>query len=622
MNKKELADKIRNATGFSNDEKSALLELVNRTKKYGLVWEDKSEDVHEQLRTHIPVLKEVKEKALIYDPAVEPTVRHSQTAELFTTSEESDLPPKTAQKIPNHIIIESDNLHALVALQYSHAGKIDFIYIDPPYNTGNKDFKYNDTYVDKEDSYRHSKWLSFMHKRLSLAKKLLTEKGVIFVSIDDNEAAQLKICLDEIFGNDSFVSQIIWVSKTGSSDAETLDNITEYILVYVKSEQKVFAKNYSTFDINRYKLKDVHYSERGPFYLDNLDRGGLNYSDSMNFGVRGPGGLMLFPNGRTEFAQDGWTWKWGAEKVQWGIENDFIEIMPSKKKKSGWAIKYKNYLLVDNEGNKVLQSTPIKNLIDDVKTGDGAADLKKIFHNQVFKYSKPTNVIKKVISAYIKRNNFTVLDFFAGSGTTLHAVMELNSEDGGNRQCILVTNNENNICEEVTYERNKRVIQGYTTPKGNRVEGLRKNNLRYFKTELLDREQNLRNFKELTKQSTDLLRIKEDCYEEVSIKSLRPEITRLFKNADIYMMIIYDDRYIDDCIPVIKSLDKKAKVYVFAYGQYPYTDDFEEVLDKIELCAIPDAIYEAYLPVLPPRKGTEPSTNEEPEEENIFGEGE
>lgn len=172
MNKKELYNKILQLDGLTNEEKSELLGLLRKQKKYGLVWEDKPEDVEERLRDELPVLVEDTSKALI--------------------STETDA--------PNHILIEGDNLEALTTLAYTHEGKIDVIYIDPPYNTGNKDFVYNDKFVDKEDSYRHSKWLSFMSKRLRIAKQLLSDKGMIFISIDDNEQAQLKLLCNDLFG--------------------------------------------------------------------------------------------------------------------------------------------------------------------------------------------------------------------------------------------------------------------------------------------------------------------------------------------------------------------------------------------------------------------------------------
>ena len=189
VNKQELIGKIHGIEGLSNEEKSALIELLKTHKKYGLVWEDKPEDVEERLREELPILTEVKERAII--------------------SEDSEA--------PNHILIEGDNLEALTALTYTHAGKIDVIYIDPPYNTGNKDFVYNDTFVDSEDSFRHSKWLSFMSKRLRIAKRLMSDKGVLFISIDDNEQAQLKLLCDEIFGAENYISSIPWHSRVDSN---------------------------------------------------------------------------------------------------------------------------------------------------------------------------------------------------------------------------------------------------------------------------------------------------------------------------------------------------------------------------------------------------------------------
>ena len=176
IDKAELISKLQTLEGLTNEERSSLIGLLREHKKYGLVWEDKPEDVEERLRDSLPVLREVKDKAIL--------------------SDEPDA--------PNHILIEGDNLEALTALSYTHEGKIDVIYIDPSYNTGNKDFIYNDSYVDSEDCYRHTKWLSFMSKRLKIAKKLLSDKGVIFISIDDNEQANLKLLCDEVFRRNKF----------------------------------------------------------------------------------------------------------------------------------------------------------------------------------------------------------------------------------------------------------------------------------------------------------------------------------------------------------------------------------------------------------------------------------
>lgn len=210
MNKTELYNKIVQLDGLTNEEKSELLGLLRKQKKYGLVWEDKPEDVEERLRDELPVLIEDAMKAIISDDA----------------------------NAPNHILIEGDNLEALTSLAYTHEGKIDVIYIDPPYNTGNKDFVYNDCIVDKEDSYRHSKWLSFMNKRLRIAKQLLSDRGVIFISIDDNEQAQLKLLCDEVFGNNNFITNIIWQSTAGSNTGNEIVTTTEYVLVYTANRSK------------------------------------------------------------------------------------------------------------------------------------------------------------------------------------------------------------------------------------------------------------------------------------------------------------------------------------------------------------------------------------------------
>ena len=224
MDKELLIAKIRESLELTNDEKSDLLGLLRSHKKYGLVWEDKPEDVAERLREELPILTEVKERAII-----------------------SDNPDA-----PNHILIEGDNLEALNALAYTHEGKIDVIYIDPPYNTGNKDFIYNDKYVDGEDSYRHSKWLSFINRRLQIAKRLLSDRGVIFVSIDENEVAQLRILGDEIFGSNNFVGQWNWFkSATPPALSKKIKRTIEYVLCWChyrndekfKGVQKVSSSN-------------------------------------------------------------------------------------------------------------------------------------------------------------------------------------------------------------------------------------------------------------------------------------------------------------------------------------------------------------------------------------------
>ena len=576
MNKNELANKIRGIDGLTNDEKSALIELLRKQKKYGLVWEDKPEEVEERLREELPVLIEDTGKAII--------------------SEDADA--------PNHILIEGDNLEALTALAYTHEGKIDVIYIDPPYNTGNKDFVYNDQFVDKEDSYRHSKWLSFMSRRLRIAKRLLSDKGVIFISIDENELGQLKVLGDEIF-NDNFVGQWNWFkSSTPPALSKKIKRNIEYILCWQSSEnnekfkgvQKVsksndpFTKPQNTFkellfpkDSITCKLPDGIY-DAGTYGTDKFPNELLN-----NLVVRN-GKNANAVRFRNRFV-------WVQETLNENINNGlYVELS-------------KSLVLSYKRGNYSPEVPP--NFIDasvGVDTTENAGrQLMDIFNDtKVFDYPKPLSLIKYLLNfSYGKK--LTILDFFAGSGTTLHATMQLNAEDGGKRKCILVTNNENHICEEVTYERNKRVIQGYITPKGEKVPGLTGNTLRYYRTDFISRDRTPRNMRALVAASTDLLCIKNDIYKEAKLagRNINPKIARYFAEGGRSMLVIYDERAISAIVEILETVEpskEKIKVYVFSAGSYAYDDEFEEVADKVQLCALPDAIYQAYQKVLPKRR--------------------
>lgn len=242
-------------------------------------------------------------------------------------------------------------------------------------------------------------------------------------------------------------------------------------------------------------------------------------------------------------------------------------------------------------------------------TQDGTKDITNIFGEKAFGFPKPLSLIKyllKISNPHYK--SLSILDFFAGSGTTLHATMQLNAEDGGHRKCILVTNNENNICEEVTYERNKRVIQGYTTPKGEEVEGLHNNTLRYYRTNFLSRDKSVKNMRQLVRLATDMLCIKNDVYTEAEFcgKKINPNIARYFDNGQgNRMLVIYEERAISLLVQLMAQTEDdgiKTMVYVFSPGADPYTDDFEDVAERVKLCALPSAIYEAYKRVLPKRK--------------------
>ena len=270
-----------------------------------------------------------------------------------------------------NLFIEGDNLEVLKLLQRSYYNKVKMIYIDPPYNTG-KDFIYPDNYSESLDTYLqytdqksskgkkfstnqetdgrfHSKWINMMYPRLFLARNLLKEDGVIFISIDDNEVTNLRKICDEIFGEENFISSIIWRKKTGAQDSVSLATVTEYILVYVKntdSLESIFSRNMQSYDINRYKLSDKYVKARGKYYIDNLDRGSLRYSDSLNFPITCPDGKITYPKGRKIFTKEGWTWIYSKKKVKWAIENNFIEFRKSHTKESGWSVCYKNICML------------------------------------------------------------------------------------------------------------------------------------------------------------------------------------------------------------------------------------------------------------------------------------
>jgi len=622
MNKTDLIQKVKALDGLSQDERAYLINLVNTKKKYGLVWEDKPEDVEEQLRENLPVLKEAKDKAIV-----------------------------NGEDYPNHILIEGDNLHALTALSFTHECNIDVIYIDPPYNTGNNDFKYNDNYVDKEDSFRHSKWLSFMHKRLEIAKRLMSKHGVIFISIDDNEVNQLKLLCDEVFQPINFLGLLPTVMNLkGNQDQFCFAGTHEYTLVYSKLKSS-FQPNQFDFDAEELEVWDE--DNIGPF------KKGAPLRATGTEANREDRPLMFYPilvdvnNNVSTISKEEHSFIYNNSTKL--FDDSHLEDIIKKYKKIGYDIVLPNVdsdqfgrwrwgyndntisrlsydVIVTRTKNGIslykkqrpelgeLPSKKPKTIFyrPEYSSGNGTAQLKDIMNAKVFNNPKPVDLIKDIITISTSKKNATILDFTAGSGTTLHAILELNNSKGFQHKGILITNNENNICEEITYERNKRRINGYTNVKGQNISGLINNNLRYYKCEFVSRESSLKNRKELTLLATELLCIKEACYNEQKIKIKQ---AKLFANASVTLLILFDDNVIPDAVELIKGMDSSAiiKVYVFSMGSDPYTEDFAEVLDRVTLCALPDAIYKAYQNVLPKKKRTVPlmeEVSETPTNEN------
>ena len=594
IDKTALAQKINALEGLDAETKSQLLELLHERKRYGLIWEEKEEDVEERLRNELPVLQEVKERAIIAD----------------------------APEAPNHILIEGDNLEALTTLSYTHENQIDVIYIDPPYNTGNKDFVYNDSYVDKEDGYRHSKWLSFMNKRLSKSKSLLRDNGVIFISIGSDEVAQLTLLCNEIFGEDNQIAIVSRVQKRGNGKGTHFSPAVDYVLAYANNKSCVsrfFAPNTSDFPV-----LETEGERAGEYYecTKSLYQGSLDSRPNQRYYIECPDHSFIIPPGNIfpDEVRDAayvkpndnndkcWRWSWDSY-----LKQKHLLVFKKVKKstlvdengnQSKWNVYTKRYQKDAEEKGKVPP-----NYIDDCINSLGTSRLGELSLD--FSFSKPCELLKKLVNYTNKGKDILILDFFAGSGTSLDATMQLNAKDGGHRQCILVTNNENGICENVTYERNRRVIQGYTTPKGEKVPGLTRNNLRYYKTKFVPRDKSPKNLRNLMALSTDMLCIHNDTYIEKPFagKNINNKIARYFESNDgtKRMLVIYRAEAIQALVELMKQEFKNAEskengklmIYVFSPNGYAYDDEFEDVADYVSLCAMPDAVLNAYRRVLP-----------------------
>ena len=558
---------------WSNKELIDEIKKMKKRKRYGLVWEDKPENIAEHSKKKLPVLTEYKTKEIHDD----------------------------SYNSPN-ILIEGDNYHALSVLNYTHKEKTDVIYIDPPYNLG-KEFVYNDKLVDKEDSYKHSKWLSFMKKRLKLARNCLSKKGVIFISIDDNEQAQLRLLCNEVFGERNFIDMIIIESNPrGAQASKHLANVHEYVLVYAKSESRckidgftkdnvTVLKDYPEIDKDGKRYRLLGLRQRGgewrreqrenmfyPLYV-NPDDFSISLIPTHNHTKKV---LPKRPSG-----EDG-RWTWAPKKAQ-----ECLHLLRGKKvSREGDGDFYDVFRinhLEDEEGNISL-SKP-KTIWTDKKINyqNGRTDLKEIFAGKdIFDYPKPTYLIKKILSMF-ERKDLIILDFFAGSGTTGQAVLQLNKEDDGNRQFILCTNNENNICADVCYPRLKKVIKGYKNSKGKKINGLG-GNLKYFKTSFVDSKPTDQNKKIMVEQSTEMLCLKEGCFE--GLKTTKNYA--IFSGSGKILAIVYSDEGVEPLKKAIAKRDKPCIVYVFSFDEYNKAEEFEEVKHLVNLKPMPIEILNLY----------------------------
>ena len=356
-----------------------------------------------------------------------------------------------------NIYIEGDNLDALKLLQETYLGKVKMIYIDPPYNTGN-DFIYEDDFSQSADEYLgnscqfdeegnrlvqntesngrfHTDWLNMLYPRLKLAKDLLTDNGMIFISINDTEAMNLKKICDDLFGATNFVADLIWANKEGggSSDSKLFRIKHEHIICYSKNIELAEIIGVEISNAERYKGYDKYEKERGKYYLQKLGMGSIQYSKSLDYPIETPDGTFVRPSDNNNGKKA--CWRWSKEKFQKNKEQGFVET--KKDSKGVWTVYTKQYMNCDNEGNYIDRTQRPMGIIEEYSSTQATKLLKNLNLGNCFNYSKPIELIKYLISRLNLQQDY-VIDFFSGSATTAHAVMQLNAEDGGHRKFIMV----------------------------------------------------------------------------------------------------------------------------------------------------------------------------------------
>ena len=545
-----------NFDNWSKEELIKEIKKLRKRKKYGIVWEAKPENVIELCKEKLPVLTEDETKRIM----------------------------KNESK-PANILIEGDNYHALSVLNYTHKGKIDVIYIDPPFNTGARDWKYNNDYVDINDQWRHSKWLSMMYTRLLLAKKLLRNDGILICAIDDNEFHHLGCLLEEIF-NGWEMHCVTIVHNPRGIQGKNLSYTHEYAYFVFKKGLEVIGPR---------KLKE------GEIYWSNLRN-------------------------------------WGGESLRTDARNCFYPIIIKKNKIIGFGDVPKNDLhpkkqTEENTGlfyvwpidingverkwryarqsiESVRELLTIKKSDDkiEIEIGKPYGTVRTVWQNPKYdaaeygtklvhalvpgsQFDFPKSVyntydcLAPIVSA---RKAAIILDYFAGSGTTAHAVMMMNKEDGGNRKFILSTNNENGIAEEVCYPRINKAIKGHKDYPD--ITGISAN-LIYYKTDFVDAESTDLNKKKLVDKSTEMLCLKEECFDIV--KTGRK--FQIFANkGGKHLGIVYEDDGINAFKNEVKKINKKFVVYVFSLDESAREEEFEDVSNLVELKPIPAVILNVY----------------------------
>lgn len=548
-------------------------DLKNQVKRLqknhlGLVFEEKPEDIIAFSQKKIPVLKEVKKRRLIDDNK------------------------------QGNLLIEGDNYHSLSVLNYTHKGMFDVVYADPPYNTGNSSWRYNNDYVEKDDEFRHSKWLSFMKKRVELARELLKDDGVFVLTIDDYELFTVGLLLDKIFGEENRIGIVaIETNPRGRTTNTFFATSHEYILFYAKKSDEAVLD-----------FKDLTEEQMGAFDLED------EISKYRLLPFRRSGGLSTReerPNSFYPIYYDEKSGEISIEKIKGSIEilpidGDGRERVWRQTRPSLMLAVLRGDIVIKNKGKKftVLMKDRIKDgrkaktiWIDpkfDASSHGTVLIQTMLDKRKVFDYPKSLYAVIETLDILIKsKKEALVLDFFAGSGTTGHAVLALNKGDDGSRRFVLCTNNENNICEEVTYERLKRSIKGYENKKGEKVGGLG-GTLHYFKTEIID-VNNLNKVSDETKiavtyHAGEMIAVREDTLNEVE----KNDWWQIFEGKERITAIYFkeDKSKLKEFAEKLERKGLPVALYVFSWGKNEYKGEYSSMNIRVE--DIPEPILEVY----------------------------
>lgn len=560
-----------------------------KTQRYGIVWADVAEAFDDDVENKLPVLEEVPKLSI-----------------------------RSKDKKPIHILIEGDNYHALTCLNYTHKGKVDVIYIDPPYNTGSDGFRYKDkrfldkypdgTEVPKDHPFRHSYWLSFMSKRLGLAKSLIKKTGTIFISINEDEFAQLKLLCDQIFGAENYLTmftiKVRHEERILKGDKD-FHEVVEYLLMYRSSpEYKTVKKIYDNTSLEDYiyqivelnkkpkaiKLgnKNVEVFAPGDYEIKRVAPGvgnlkKINIRGTLKEGnssgrfymtylemLKAKGTLYKVPKmGNDKFGHRYFVTPEKATR----INGDYFQGVPLDIKDTK-EVPFPNYFDFEKEFNSVGYEGGIS-------FGGG---------------KKPVNFLKHFIRIGTTNREAIILDFFAGSGSTGQAVMQLNEEDNGTRQVILVTNNDELVkgkiyrtMTDACYPRIKNVIRGFDASKG--LGG----SVNYYRTKFIGKH-NIREIDDhdklhLAKHGGEMLAIAENTLELVD----KTDYWQLFESPGRYTAVYFREEYdsLAEFIRKIKNLKKPVSVYIFSWDDDPFIPELADI-PTVTVKTIPQPIIEIY----------------------------